>query len=154
MRLSEFIDNFDNGVRVQIVNGKNLLFDGSVSNLNTLLNSEVVVGGVSGEKDYVKIRISDLNATEKTFFSNKEVDIEIKRYILLVHAEDWYHDADEWLGIYVNDDELREAYNRYIDWFQAECEKGYYSEAQKLMIYKYNLEDEVFEVVNPKELND
>ena len=42
MRLSEFIDNFDNSVRVQIVNGKNLLFDGSVSNLNTLLDSEEV----------------------------------------------------------------------------------------------------------------
>ena len=50
MRLTDFIDNFDNSMRVQILNGNNLLFDGSVYDFNTLLNSEVVEGGASCER--------------------------------------------------------------------------------------------------------
>lgn len=47
---------------------------------------------------------------------------------------------------------VREAYNRARDWFETECENGNYCESQKLMIYRFNLEADAFEVVNLEEL--
>lgn len=76
MRLIEFIDNFDNSVRVQILNGNNLLFDGSVYDFNTLLNSEVVEGGASCEEEYVRIRIAGLRERE-----SKLMDLFEQRHI-------------------------------------------------------------------------
>lgn len=72
MRLIEFIDNFDNSVRVQVLNGNNLLFDGSVYDFNTLLNSEVVEGGASCEKEYVRINISCLREGERKKINSVE----------------------------------------------------------------------------------
>lgn len=76
MRLIEFIDNFDNSVRVQILNENNLLFDGSVYDFNTLLNSEVVEGGASCEEEYVRIRIAGLRERE-----SKLMDLFEQRHI-------------------------------------------------------------------------
>ena len=72
MRLTDFIDNFDNSMRVQILNGNNLLFDGSVYDFNTLLNSEVVEGGASCEKEYVRIHISGLREGESEKINSVE----------------------------------------------------------------------------------
>lgn len=152
MRLPEFIDNFDSSVRVQIFSGNNLLFAGSVYDLSTLLNSEVLEGGVSCEEEHVRIQISDLREMGRASYTDKKEAVGIKRYLLLVTAEDWNHDGDEWLGIYVNDDEAWEAYNRAIAWFEAECESGHYSKSQKVMIYEFDLEDNVFKKVNPQDL--
>lgn len=142
MRLIEFIEHFDKSTRVQILCGNNLLFSGSVCDFNTLLNSEVVAGETSCEEGYVSIRIA----------GSHEVKNAIKRYILLVTGEGRNHDGDEWIGIYVNDEEVREAYNRARDWFETECENGNFCKSQKLMIYRFNLEDDAFEVVNLEEL--
>lgn len=77
---------------------------------------------------------------------------DIKRYILLVTAEEWNHDADEWLGIYVSDDEVREAYTRAEKWFEGERSKGWYCEAQKLTIFEYDIEIDKFRSINPQSL--
>lgn len=83
MRLIEFIDNFDNSGRVQILNGNNLLFDGSVYDFNTLLNSEVVEGGASCEEEYVRIRIAGLRERESKLmdlFEQRHIDEYIPVY--------------------------------------------------------------------------
>lgn len=97
MRLIEFMEHFDKSTRVQILCGNNLLFSGSVFDVNTLLNSEVVAGETSYKEGYVSIQIA----------GSHEVKNAIKRYILLITGEEWNHDGDEWLGIYVNDEESK-----------------------------------------------
>ena len=144
VRLIEFMEHFDKSTRVQILCGKNLLFSGSVCDFNTLLNSEVVAGGSSCGERCASIQIADSHEVKNA--------MEIKRYILLVTGEGWNHDGDEWLGIYVNDEEVKEAYNRAMEWFGKECENGNYCESQKLMIYRFNIADAAFERVNPEEL--
>ena len=72
----------------------------------------------------------------------------VKRYILLVTADEWNHDADEWLGIYVSDEEVMEAYSRATKWFDEERSKGCYCSAQKVAIYEYDIDNDIFREIN------
>ncbi len=83
---------------------------------------------------------------------NKLDNTEIKRYLLLITAEEWNHDADEWLGIYLSDAEVKEAYKRANEWFQIGRENGRYSTMQEVMIYRFDLEADSFVVVAPESL--
>ena len=78
----------------------------------------------------------------------------VKRYILLVTADEWNHDADEWLGIYVSDKEVMEAYSRAEKWFDEERRKGCYCSAQKIAIYEYDIDNDMFREINPKSISD
>lgn len=72
---------------------------------------------------------------------------DIKRYILLVTADEWNHDADEWLGIYVSDEEVKAAYDRAKKWFDEERSRGYYCDAQKVAIFEYDIDNDKFREV-------
>lgn len=72
---------------------------------------------------------------------NEEADT--ARYLLLVTADEWHHDADEWIGIYSDDEELRVAYEQSIAEFNEERKKGYYSDAQHLAIMKFTPREKV-----------
>ena len=76
----------------------------------------------------------------------------VKRYILLVTADEWNHDADEWLGIYVSDEEVMEAYSRAEKWFDEERSKGCYCSAQKVAIYEYDIDNDIFREINPQNI--
>lgn len=72
---------------------------------------------------------------------------DIKRYILLVTADEWNHDADEWLGIYVSDEEVKEAYDRAAKWFDDERSRGHYCDSQKVAIFEYDIDNDKFREV-------
>ena len=76
----------------------------------------------------------------------------VKRYILLVTADEWNHDADEWLGIYVSDEEVKEAYIGAEKWFTEERTKGLYCSAQKVAIYEYDIDNDIFREINPQNI--
>lgn len=59
-----------------------------------------------------------------------------KRYLLLVTA-DWNHDADEWIGIYSDNDELRNAYEKSLSEFETMRKEGHYCDAQYLAIVEF-----------------
>ena len=59
-----------------------------------------------------------------------------KRYLLLVTA-DWNHDADEWIGIYSDNDELRNAYVKSLSELDAMRKQGHYCDAQYLAIVEF-----------------
>jgi hypothetical protein len=73
-------------------------------------------------------------------------------YFLLVTAEGWNHDADEWLGIYTTKKEAREAYDRAIVWWEGEQKKSIYNIEQKVVMVEYIYEEDRFRVVDRKEL--
>ena len=76
----------------------------------------------------------------------------LKRYLLLITADEWNHDADEWLGIYISDKEVLEAYNRSLEWYKTELEFGNYCDEQRLVIYEFDVEDAEFKVVDIQRL--
>ena len=59
-----------------------------------------------------------------------------KRYLLLVTA-DWNYDADEWIGIYFDNDELRNAYEKFLSELDALRKQGHYCDAQYLAIVEF-----------------
>ena len=76
----------------------------------------------------------------------------VKRYILLVTADEWNHDADEWLGIYVSDEEVKQAYSRAEKWFADERTRGGYCLSQKVAIYEFDIDNDVFKEINPLDI--
>lgn len=74
-------------------------------------------------------------------------------FFLLITAEEWNHDADEWLGIYVGKKEAREAYDRASAWYEAEREQSGYSSQQKVVMVEYIPEENRFRTVDRQELD-
>lgn len=74
-------------------------------------------------------------------------------YFLLVTADEWNHDADEWLGIYTNKNEAREAYDRAVAWYEEERKKSRYSDAQKIAMVEFISEEDRFREVDRTELD-
>lgn len=74
-------------------------------------------------------------------------------YFLLVTADEWNHDADEWLGIYTNKKESREAYDRAVIWYEEERKRSMYSNAQKVTVVEFISEENRFREVERKELD-
>ena len=56
--------------------------------------------------------------------------------MLLVTA-DWNHDADEWIGIYSDNAELRNAYEKSLSEFETMRKEGHYCDAQYLAIVEF-----------------
>lgn len=77
----------------------------------------------------------------------------LKRYILLITADEWNHDADEWLGIYISDEEVMAAYKRAAKWFQEECSYGRYCSSQRVVIYEFDVQDDVFREIDPEKIS-
>lgn len=74
-------------------------------------------------------------------------------FFLLITAEEWNHDADEWLGIYVGKKEAREAYDGASVWYETEREQSRYSSQQKLVMVEYIPEENRFRTVGRQELD-
>lgn len=74
-------------------------------------------------------------------------------YFLLVTADEWNHDADEWIGIYTNKKEAREVYDRAVVWYEEERKRSRYSSAQKVTMVEFILEEDRFREVERKELD-
>ncbi len=74
-------------------------------------------------------------------------------FFLVVTADEWNHDADEWLGIYTGKKDAREAYDRAVTWIDEEkSSKRYYCSAQRVAMFEYVAEDNHFREVERKEL--
>ncbi len=74
-------------------------------------------------------------------------------YFLLVTAEGWNHDADEWLGMYADNKEAKEAYDRAIVWWEGEQKNSIYCAEQKVVMVEYIYEEDRFRVVDREELD-
>lgn len=74
-------------------------------------------------------------------------------YFLLVTADEWNHDADEWLGIYTDKKEAREAYDRAVAWYEEERKESRYSDAQKVAMVEFISEEDRFREVERTELD-
>ena len=75
-------------------------------------------------------------------------------FFLVVKADEWCHDADEWLGIYTSRKEAREAYDRAVVWWEEENKTSRYNTPQKVTLFEFIIEDDRFREVSRKELED
>lgn len=73
-------------------------------------------------------------------------------FFLLITAEEWNHDADEWLGIYVSRKEAREAYDRAVAWYEEERER-FMASPQKVTMVEFILAENRFRMVERYELD-
>lgn len=74
-------------------------------------------------------------------------------FFLVVTADGWNHDADEWLGIYTGKREAGGAYDRAVAWLAEEKAGGRYCSAQRVAMFEYIAEDDWFREVGREELN-
>ena len=84
---------------------------------------------------------------------NKETTYGKGPFFLLVTADEWNHDDDQWLGIYVSKKEAKEAYDRAVAWWDEEREYMHYSTSQRVAMFEYVAEDDRFREVERKELD-
>ncbi len=75
-------------------------------------------------------------------------------FFLVVTADEWCHDADEWLGIYTSRKEAREAYDRAVVWWEEENKTSRYNTPQKVTLFEFIIEDDRFREVSREELED
>lgn len=74
-------------------------------------------------------------------------------FFLLITADEWNHDADEWIGIYTTKKEAREAYDRAVAWYEEERKIRYYSNAQEVTLVEFIIEEDRFRAVDRCELD-
>ena len=74
-------------------------------------------------------------------------------FFLLYTAEEWNHDADEWIGIYTDRKETREAYDRAVVYYEEERKRSSYRSSQRVVIMEFILEEDRFREVDREELN-
>jgi len=74
-------------------------------------------------------------------------------FFLLVTADEWNHDDDRWLGIYVNKKDAKEAYDRAVSWWDEEKQHMKYSTPQRVAMFEYIVVDDGFREVNRSELD-
>lgn len=73
-------------------------------------------------------------------------------FFLLITADEWNHDDDRWLGIYVSKKEAREAYDRAVAWWSEEQKNMRYSSSQRVAMFEYIAVDDRFREVDRNEL--
>ena len=74
-------------------------------------------------------------------------------FFLVYTAEGWNHDADEWIGIYTDRKETREAYDRAVAYYEEEAKRTSYRSRQRVVIMEFILEEDRFREVDREELN-
>lgn len=74
-------------------------------------------------------------------------------FFLLVTADEWNHDDDRWLGIYVSKNEAREAYDRAVAWWNEEQKQVSVSTSQRVAMFEYSALDDRFREVGRRELD-
>ncbi len=73
-------------------------------------------------------------------------------FFLLVTADEWNHDDDRWIGIYVSKKDAREAYDRAVAWWDEEREQMNLSKSLRVAMFEYVAIDDRFREVDRKEL--
>lgn len=73
-------------------------------------------------------------------------------FFLLITAEEWNHDADEWLGIYKDKKEAGAAYDRAFRYLEEERKQFRYCDAQEVTIFEFIPEEDRFRKVERHEL--
>ena len=114
----------------------------------------VIVLSDTGRTDIenVKCKGVDSGSTEAAGL-NKQTTYGKGPFFLLVTADEWNHDDDQWLGIYVSKKEAKEAYDRAVAWWDEEREHMHYSTSQRVAMFEYIAEDDRFREVERKELD-
>ena len=85
---------------------------------------------------------------------NKEpIDGKGSFFLLIITADEWNHDDDRWLGIYVSKKEAKEVYDRAVAWRNEEQKYMFFSTSQKVAMFKYIAVDDRFREVDRKELD-
>ena len=74
-------------------------------------------------------------------------------FFLVYTTEEWNHDADEWIGIYTDRKETREAYDRAVPYYEEEAKRTSYRSRQRVVIMEFILEEDRFREVDREELN-
>ena len=74
-------------------------------------------------------------------------------FFLVVTADEWNHDDDRWLGIYVSKKDAREAYDRAVAWWAEEQRQMSLSTSQRVAMFEYVAFDDRFREVDRKELD-
>ena len=74
-------------------------------------------------------------------------------FFLLITADEWNHDDDRWLGIYVSKKDAREAYDRAVVWWAEEQRQMSFSTSQRVALFEYVAFDDRFREVDRKELD-
>lgn len=84
---------------------------------------------------------------------NKEVTYGKGPFFLLITADEWNHDDDRWLGIYVSKKEAKEAYDRAVAWWNEEQKHMSFSTSQRVAMFEYIAFDDRFREVDRNELD-
>lgn len=84
---------------------------------------------------------------------NKESTYGKGPFFLLVTVDEWNHDDDRWLGIYVSKKAAREAYDRAVAWWNKEQKQMLFSTSQRVAMFEYIAIDDRFREVARKELD-
>lgn len=74
-------------------------------------------------------------------------------FFLVYTADGWNHDADEWIGIYMDRKETREAYDRAVAYYEEEAKRTSCRSPQRVAIMEFILEEDRFREVDRGELN-
>lgn len=61
-------------------------------------------------------------------------------FFLLITGEEWNHDDDRWLGIYVDKKDAREAYDRALSWWDEEQKHERLFSSQRVAMFEFILD--------------
>ena len=75
-------------------------------------------------------------------------------FFLLVTADEWNHDADEWIGIYSDKKETLAAYDNAVAEWEKEQGRMKYETPQRVAIFEYINKENRFREVSRKELEE
>lgn len=84
---------------------------------------------------------------------NKEDTYGKGSFFLLITADEWNHDDDRWLGIYVSKKEAKEAYGRAVAWWNEEQKHMSFSTSQRVAMFEYIAFDDRFREVDRNEID-
>ena len=141
-------DNFDE-------NDKDIIKALEKRSYDSCMNKRmVIVLSDTGRTDIENVKCEgvDSGSTEAAGL-NKQTTYGKGPFFLLVTADEWNHDDDQWLGIYVSKKEAKEAYDRAVAWWDEEREHMHYSTSQRVAMFEYIAEDDRFREVERKELD-
>ncbi len=75
-------------------------------------------------------------------------------FFILVTADEWNHDADEWIGIYSDKKEALAAYDNAVAEWEKEQGRMKYETPQRVAIFEYINKENRFREVSRKELEE
>lgn len=141
-------DNFDE-------NDKDIIKALKKRDYDSFMNKRmVIVLSDTGRTDIENVKCEEVDSESTEVAGlNKQTTYGKGPFLLLVTADEWNHDDDQWLGIYVSKKEAKEAYDRAVALWDEEREHMHYSTSQRVAMFEYIAEDDRFREVERKELD-